>query len=104
MVLELLQKLLRNSVSVHHYSIYYSLHSLERISYKSCSFISLQGEIPEDHEIIIFSLTSPMVAKKKTQDTENKIRISVKAFDHKLVDEAVQKIVSTLKDSHVTVV
>jgi ribosomal protein S10 len=36
-----------------------------------------------------------MVAKKDTQ----KIRISVKAFDHRLLDDAVQKIVGIAKDS-----
>jgi len=34
----------------------------------------------------------------------NKIRISVKAFEHKLLDEAVKKIVLVAKDSGATVV
>jgi ribosomal protein S10 len=33
-----------------------------------------------------------------------KIRISIKAFDHKLLDEAVKKIVLLAKDSGVSVV
>ncbi len=41
-----------------------------------------------------------MVAKKDTQ----KIRISVKAFDHRILDEAVQKIVNIAKDSGAVVV
>ena len=41
-----------------------------------------------------------MVAKKDTQ----KIRISVKAFDHRLLDDAVQKIVGIAKDSGAVVV
>jgi len=41
-----------------------------------------------------------MVAKKTT----NKIRISVKSFDHRLLDEAVKKIVMLAKDSGATVV
>ena len=36
-----------------------------------------------------------MPAKKKTE----KIRISVKSFDHKLLDEAVKKIVLVINDS-----
>jgi ribosomal protein S10 len=36
-----------------------------------------------------------MVAKKATQ----KIRISVKSFDHRLLDDAVKKIVLIAKDS-----
>jgi small subunit ribosomal protein S10 len=41
-----------------------------------------------------------MSAKKDTQ----KIRISVKSFDHKLLDEAVKKIVLIAKDSWAVVV
>ena len=41
-----------------------------------------------------------MVAKKST----TKIRISVKSFDHRLLDEAVKKIVILAKDSGATVV
>ena len=41
-----------------------------------------------------------MVAKKST----TKIRISVKSFDHRLLDEAVKKIVMLAKDSWATVV
>jgi len=41
-----------------------------------------------------------MVAKKST----TKIRISVKSFDHRLLDEAVKKIVMLAKDSGATVV
>jgi ribosomal protein S10 len=41
-----------------------------------------------------------MVTKKST----NKIRISVKSFDHRLLDEAVKKIVMLAKDSGATVV
>jgi len=42
-----------------------------------------------------------MVATKKATQ---KIRISVKSFDHKLLDEAVKKIVLIAKDSGATVV
>ena len=41
-----------------------------------------------------------MATKKDTQ----KIRISVKAFDHRLLDDAVQKIVDIAKDSGAVVV
>lgn len=41
-----------------------------------------------------------MAAKKDIQ----KIRISIKAFDHRLLDEAVQKIVAIAKDSGAVVV
>ncbi len=41
-----------------------------------------------------------MVAKKDTQ----KIRISIKAFDHRLLDDAVQKIVGIARDSGAVVV
>lgn len=41
-----------------------------------------------------------MVTKKST----TKIRISVKSFDHRLLDEAVKKIVMLAKDSGATVV
>ncbi len=39
------------------------------------------------------------MAAKKTTSALGKIRITVKAFEHKLVDEAVSKIVVTAKDS-----
>lgn len=45
-----------------------------------------------------------MVAKKQQAATSGKIRISIKAFEHKLVDEAVTKIVATVKDSGAIVV
>ena len=35
--------------------------------------------------------------------TEKKIRISMEAFEHKILDEAVKKIVNVLKDSGVKV-
>ncbi len=38
-----------------------------------------------------------MVAKKTT--SSGKIRIVIQAFDHKMVDDAVAKIVTTIKDS-----
>lgn len=41
-----------------------------------------------------------MATKKATQ----KIRISIKAFDHRLLDDAVQKIVGIAKDSGAVVV
>jgi ribosomal protein S10 len=41
-----------------------------------------------------------MSAKKDTQ----KIRISIKSFDHKLLDDAVKKIVLIAKDSGAVVV
>ena len=45
------------------------------------------------------------MASKKTETTShNKIRIIVKAFEHKVVDEAVTKIVATAKDSGAVVV
>lgn len=43
------------------------------------------------------------MATKKSASA-NKIRISVKAFEHKLVDDAVNKIVTTAKDSGAVVV
>ena len=39
------------------------------------------------------------MATKKTAAAAHKIRIIVKAFEHKLIDEAVTKIVTTAKDS-----
>jgi small subunit ribosomal protein S10 len=45
-----------------------------------------------------------MATKKKTETTAHKIRIIVKAFEHKIIDEAVSKIVSTAKDSGAVVV
>ncbi len=44
-----------------------------------------------------------MTAKKSEKST-NKIRIIIKAFEHKLVDEAVTKIVATAKDSGAVVI
>ena len=41
---------------------------------------------------------------KKTSSALGKIRIIVKAFEHKLVDDAVTKIVTTAKDSGAIVV
>jgi len=43
------------------------------------------------------------MAPKKTQ-SGSKIRIAVKAFEHKLVDDAVAKIIATAKDSGAVVV
>ena len=48
-------------------------------------------------------LKIPM-ATKKTATAAHKIRIIVKAFEHKLIDEAVTKIVTTAKDSGAIVV
>jgi ribosomal protein S10 len=45
-----------------------------------------------------------MASKKTETVAHNKIRIIVKAFEHKVVDEAVTKIVSTAKDSGAVVV
>jgi small subunit ribosomal protein S10 len=46
-----------------------------------------------------------MATKKSSAEVvSTKIRITVKAFDHKLVDEAVEKIVLTAKDSGATIV
>jgi small subunit ribosomal protein S10 len=45
-----------------------------------------------------------MATKKKTESTTQKIRIIVKAFEHKIIDEAVMKIVTTVKDSGAMVV
>ncbi len=45
-----------------------------------------------------------MASKKTTAVAQSKIRIIVKAFEHKIVDEAVTKIVSTVKDSGALVV
>lgn len=42
--------------------------------------------------------------QKKSAQKAGSIRIVVRAFEHKLVDEAVKKIVSTAKDSGATVV
>ena len=44
------------------------------------------------------------MATKKTANAAHKIRIIVKAFEHKLIDEAVTKIVTTAKDSGAIVV
>lgn len=44
------------------------------------------------------------MATKKTAAAAHKIRIIVKAFEHKLIDEAVTKIVTTAKDSGAIVV
>lgn len=41
---------------------------------------------------------------KKTSSALGKIRITIKAFEHKLVDDAVTKIVTTAKDSGAIVV
>ncbi len=41
---------------------------------------------------------------KKTSSALGKIRIIVKAFEHKLVDDAVSKIVTTAKDSGAIIV
>ncbi len=41
---------------------------------------------------------------KKTEKSTNKIRIIVKAFEHKLVDDAVAKIIATVKESGAVVV
>lgn len=54
-----------------------------------------------DDEYILSSYFSfPMVSKKKTSS----IRIIVRAFEHKLIDEAVKKIVTTAQDSGASVV
>jgi small subunit ribosomal protein S10 len=54
---------------------------------------------------IPFSLKSMVAKKTQTASASvNKIRITVKAFEHKLVDEAVSKIVATVKDSGAIVV
>ena len=45
-----------------------------------------------------------MAAKKTSSALGKKIRIIIKAFEHKLVDEAVTKIVTTAKDSGAIVV
>ncbi|GAB0174880.1 MAG: 30S ribosomal protein S10 [Candidatus Altimarinota bacterium] len=45
-----------------------------------------------------------MATKKSTASSAHKIRIIVKAFEHKLIDEAVTKIVTTAKDSGAIVV
>lgn len=44
------------------------------------------------------------MASKKAASTTGKIRILVKSFEHKLADEAVVKIISTIKDSWAIVV
>lgn len=45
-----------------------------------------------------------MATKKTASAATHKIRIIVKAFEHKLIDEAVTKIVTTAKDSGAIVV
>ena len=45
-----------------------------------------------------------MVSKKQAPSSQKKIRIVVKAFEHKLVDEATKKITLTIKDSGAMVV
>ncbi len=47
---------------------------------------------------------SEKVSKKAASKKTGSIRIVVRAFEHKLVDEAVKKIVSTAKDSGATVI
>jgi len=44
------------------------------------------------------------MATKKAAATAGKIRIIVKSFEHKLADEAVVKIVDSIKDSGATVI
>lgn len=55
--------------------------------------------VPGDEHILLYYFSFSMVSKK----TAN-IRIIVRAFEHKLVDEAVKKIVVTAQDSGATVV
>lgn len=50
--------------------------------------------------LTLFSL----MATKKAASPAGKIRIIVKSFEHKLADEAVVKIISSVKDSGATVV
>lgn len=45
-----------------------------------------------------------MVAKSKKASSEGKIRIIVQAFEHRMVDDAVAKIVNTIKDSGASIV
>lgn len=45
-----------------------------------------------------------LMATKKAASTAGKIRILVKSFEHKLADEAVVKIISSIKDSGAIVV
>ena len=52
--------------------------------------------------LILHSLKS--MTPKKTEKSTNKIRIIVKAFEHKLVDEAVSKIITTVRDGGAVVV
>jgi small subunit ribosomal protein S10 len=47
--------------------------------------------------------TSAKVASPKKEAPTNKIRIAVKAFEHRILDEATKKIVATAKDSGATV-
>ncbi len=57
----------------------------------------------------ILSITmSPAATKAKTspkkESAHQKIRITVRAFEHRLIDEAVKKIVTTAKDSGAIIV
>ncbi len=52
--------------------------------------------------LLLHSLKS--MTPKKTEKSTNKIRITVKAFEHKLVDEAVSKIITTVRDGGAVVV
>jgi small subunit ribosomal protein S10 len=60
--------------------------------------IAFFGMVRLLHPYFLFSM-----APKKTQ-SGSKIRIAVKAFEHKLVDDAVAKIIATAKDSGAVVV
>ena len=53
---------------------------------------------------ILLTHSLKSMAAKKTSSALGKIRIIIKAFEHKLVDEAVAKIVATAKDSGAIVV
>lgn len=43
------------------------------------------------------------MATKEKKSSQNKIRIVIQAFEHKLVDDAVSKIITSLKDSGATI-
>jgi small subunit ribosomal protein S10 len=71
--------------------------NIKKVPYSSLH--SKQLGWSDSYILIHFSL----MATKKAKAT-GKIRISVKAFEHKLVDDAVAKILATVKDSGAIVV
>lgn len=51
----------------------------------------------------LFIFQFSMVAKAKKASSAGKVRIIIQAFEHKLVDDAVAKIIATVKESGATI-